>query len=70
MPPSFELNVNGILYSESDRKGGHSRVKGNLELAIGLVLPSVFALVPPDIIRGVAESVRYLDIACFQHLKV
>ncbi|KMZ66790.1 hypothetical protein ZOSMA_289G00310 [Zostera marina] len=57
MPPSFELNVNGILYSESDRKGGHSRVKGNLELAIGLVLPSVFALVPPDIIRGVAESV-------------
>lgn len=59
MPASFELNVNGILYSEADRKGGSSRVKGNLELGIGLVLPPVFTLVPSDIIRGVAESVRY-----------
>ncbi|XP_021721433.1 uncharacterized protein LOC110688995 isoform X2 [Chenopodium quinoa] len=54
-PDQFSLSVNGILYS--DRRGVRSRLKGQLEMKISLILPPVLAVVPEDVLRGVSEAV-------------
>ncbi|XP_047322680.1 uncharacterized protein LOC124926491 [Impatiens glandulifera] len=54
-PSEFSLNVKGALYP--DRRGGRSRLKGQLQLSISFVLPPVLALVPEDVRRDVAETV-------------
>ncbi|XP_078437192.1 uncharacterized protein LOC144707819 [Wolffia australiana] len=60
-PPHFELDVRGTLFA--DRGGRRSRLRGSLQMSIGLVLPPVFSLVPEQVLRGVADSVlrRLLD---------
>ncbi|XP_072991435.1 uncharacterized protein [Typha latifolia] len=55
MPSHFALTVEGTLYPE--RRGGRSRLKGHLEMSVGCSLPPVLALLPEEILRGVAESV-------------
>ncbi|KAJ0987445.1 hypothetical protein J5N97_005801 [Dioscorea zingiberensis] len=58
MPSHFSLRVQGALYAERKRSsGGRSRLKGHLEMSISLVLPSVLALVPENILRAAAETV-------------
>ncbi|KAF8399524.1 hypothetical protein HHK36_015390 [Tetracentron sinense] len=54
-PSHFALGVRGALYP--DRLGMRSRLKGQLEMNISFVLPPILALVPDDVLRGVAESV-------------
>ncbi|XP_021770853.1 uncharacterized protein LOC110735041 [Chenopodium quinoa] len=54
-PDQFSLSVNGILYS--DRRGVRSRLKGQLEMKISVILPPVLAMVPEDVLRGVSEAV-------------
>lgn len=56
MPSYFALSVQGMLYPE--QKGGRRRLKGELEMSFSFVLPPVLALVPENVLRGVAESVR------------
>ncbi|OAY62792.1 hypothetical protein ACMD2_10325 [Ananas comosus] len=55
MPSYFALSVQGMLYPE--QKGGRRRLKGELEMSFSFVLPPVLALVPENVLRGVAESV-------------
>lgn len=55
-PSDFSLVVDGNLYPE--RHGNRSRLKGQLEIKISCVLPYVLDLVPEDIRRDAAESVR------------
>lgn len=54
-PSHFCLGVKGALYPE--RRGMRSRLKGQLQMEISFVLPTVLALVPEDVRRDVAESV-------------
>ncbi|XP_072971230.1 uncharacterized protein [Typha angustifolia] len=55
-PSDFVLSVEGALYPE--RRGGRSRLKGHLEMRVGCILPPMLlALVPENILRGIAESV-------------
>lgn len=62
-PSQFSLDVNGALYS--DRRGPRTRLKGQLQMSISFVLPPVLGLVPQNIRRDVAESVR--PSTCRQH---
>lgn len=62
-PSEFSLCVKGALYP--DRRGSRSRLKGQLQMSISFVLPPVLSLVPEDIRRDVAESVRHLRPSCF-----
>uniref|UniRef100_A0A2P2J978 Uncharacterized protein LOC105133477 n=1 Tax=Rhizophora mucronata TaxID=61149 RepID=A0A2P2J978_RHIMU len=55
-PSHFELGVRGALYSE--RQGSISRLKGQLEMTMGLILPPMVALIPEDVCGNVADSVR------------
>ncbi|XP_038699330.1 uncharacterized protein LOC119996686 isoform X1 [Tripterygium wilfordii] len=57
-PAHFTLGVKGALYP--DRRGAQSRLKGLMEINISFVLPPVLALIPEDVCRSVAESVRPL----------
>ena len=57
-PSQFSLGVKGALYPE--RREARSRLKGQLQMTISFVLPPVRALVPEDVRRDVAESVRLL----------
>ncbi|XP_078160742.1 uncharacterized protein LOC144556127 [Carex rostrata] len=54
-PTDFSLGVKGFLYPE--RKGGSGRLKGHLEISISCILPPALALVPDNVLRGVAELV-------------
>lgn len=54
-PAHFSLAVNGALYP--DRRGVRSRLKGQLEMKISVILPQMLSLVPEDLIRSVSESV-------------
>ncbi|XP_065856518.1 uncharacterized protein [Euphorbia lathyris] len=54
-PSQFSLGVNGALYA--DRLGPRTRLKGELEMNISFILPSVLALIPEDVRRNVAETV-------------
>ncbi|KAK1563073.1 hypothetical protein Q3G72_021957 [Acer saccharum] len=54
-PSHFSLGVKGALYS--DRRGTRSRLKGQLEMNISFVLPTMLVLVPEDVRRSLAESV-------------
>ncbi|KAF3322929.1 hypothetical protein FCM35_KLT12918 [Carex littledalei] len=54
-PTDFSLGVKGLLYPE--RKGGSGRLKGHLEISISCILPPALALVPDNVLRGVAELV-------------
>ncbi|GFY87019.1 hypothetical protein Acr_05g0006580 [Actinidia rufa] len=54
-PSEFTLGVKGTMYPE--RRGTQSRLKGQLQMSISFVLPPVFALVPEDVRREVAQSV-------------
>ncbi|KMT17332.1 hypothetical protein BVRB_2g040230 [Beta vulgaris subsp. vulgaris] len=54
-PNHFDLGVHGSLYS--DRRGVRSRLKGQLELKISVVLPPVLGFIPEDVCRSVSESV-------------
>lgn len=62
MPPHFELDVQGSLYSDKrvggggGGVGGRSRLKGHLAISVSLVLPPVLTLVPAEVLRNVAES--------------
>ncbi|KAJ4835387.1 hypothetical protein Tsubulata_010549 [Turnera subulata] len=53
-PSQFSLEVKGTLFA--DRRV-QTRLKGQLEMSISLVLPPVVALVPEDVRKSVAESV-------------
>ncbi|KAL8160975.1 hypothetical protein V2J09_012464 [Rumex salicifolius] len=54
-PGEFSLGVKGALYP--DRRGPRSRLKGQLEMKIDVVLPQMFSLLPEDVVRNVSESV-------------
>ncbi|KAI9153023.1 hypothetical protein LWI28_004584 [Acer negundo] len=54
-PSHFSLGVKGALYS--DRQGKRSRLKGQLEMNISFVLPTMLAMVPEDVRRSLVESV-------------
>lgn len=54
-PAHFSLGVKGALYT--DRRGVRSRLKGQLEMKISVVLPQMLSLVPEDLLRSVSESV-------------
>ncbi|XP_043725506.1 uncharacterized protein LOC122672066 [Telopea speciosissima] len=54
-PSQFKLEVRGALYP--DRQGMRTRLKGQLEMEISFVLPTVLALVPEDSLKGIGESV-------------
>ncbi|KAJ4753454.1 hypothetical protein LUZ62_044800 [Rhynchospora pubera] len=54
-PTDFSLGVKGLLYPK--REGGSGRLKGHLDISISCILPPALALVPENILRGVAESV-------------
>lgn len=54
-PNHFSLGVNGTLYS--DKRGVRSKLKGQLEMKISVILPPVLTLVPDDVRRSVTESV-------------
>lgn len=62
-PSQFSLSVKGALYP--DRGGARSRLKGQLQMSISFVLPPMLALIPEDIRRDVAESVRHLSALFF-----
>ncbi|XP_018511570.1 uncharacterized protein LOC103849504 isoform X3 [Brassica rapa] len=51
----FTLGVQGALYP--DRGGSHTRLKGQLEMNVSFVLPSVLAFVPEDVKRSVANAI-------------
>ncbi|KAF6171785.1 hypothetical protein GIB67_007306 [Kingdonia uniflora] len=53
-PSDFTLGVRGSLYP--DRRGVRTRLKGDLETKISFVLPPMLAVIPEDVLRGVAES--------------
>ncbi|KAJ0098400.1 hypothetical protein Patl1_21872 [Pistacia atlantica] len=55
-PSQFSLGVKGALYSDS--RGPRSRLKGQLEMNISFILPPALALIPEDVRRNIAESVR------------
>lgn len=55
-PDSFDLAVRGSLYADRSRRA--SRMKGHLEISITCVLPPALRIVPENVLRGVAESVR------------
>lgn len=58
VPSHFSLRVQGALYAERKRSnGGHSRLRGHLEMSICVVLPAVLAIVPENILRVTAETV-------------
>lgn len=61
-PDSFDLGVRGSLYADRSRRA--SRMKGHLEIAITCVLPPALRIVPDNVLRGVAESVRDPFTAC------
>jgi hypothetical protein len=64
-PLSFDLGVSGSLYADRSRgRAAGCRMKGHLEIAITVVLPPPLRLVPESVLRGVAESVRWLDCVC------
>jgi len=54
-PTHFGLGVKGALYT--DRRGVRSRLKGQLEMKISVILPQMLSLVPEDLLRSVSESV-------------
>ncbi|XP_058082825.1 uncharacterized protein LOC131230819 isoform X4 [Magnolia sinica] len=54
-PSHFALCVKGALYS--DRRGIHSRLRGQLEMSISCILPPALSLIPEDVLKGVSESV-------------
>lgn len=54
-PAHFSLGVKGALYT--DRRGLRSRLKGQLEMRISVILPQMLSLVPEDLLRSVSESV-------------
>lgn len=54
-PSDFSLGVKGALYP--DRRGKHTRLRGQLEMNISFVLPPVLELVPEDVRRNVANAV-------------
>ncbi|KAJ8433121.1 hypothetical protein Cgig2_023079 [Carnegiea gigantea] len=54
-PGHFSLGVKGALYT--DRCGVRSRLKGQLEMRISVILPQMLSLVPEDLLRRVSESV-------------
>ncbi|KAK2655661.1 hypothetical protein Ddye_008713 [Dipteronia dyeriana] len=54
-PSHFSLGIKGALYSY--RQGTRSRLKGQLEMSISFVPPTMLALVPEDVRRRLAESV-------------
>lgn len=66
-PSQFSLGVKGALYP--DRQGPRSRLKGQLQMSISFVLPPMLALVPDNIRRDVAESVRHLHPSLSLSLK-
>jgi len=57
-PADFSLEVKGALYP--DRRGKHTRLRGQLEMNISFVLPPVLELVPEDVRRNLANAVRKL----------
>lgn len=63
-PRHFGLDVRGLLYPDrGDGAGGataagrRSRLRGRLQMSITFVLPPMLALVPEQVLRGVADSV-------------
>ncbi|CAD5333482.1 unnamed protein product [Arabidopsis thaliana] len=54
-PADFSLEVKGALYP--DRRGKHTRLRGQLEMNISFVLPPVLELVPEDVRRNLANAV-------------
>lgn len=66
-PTDFSLGVKGLLYPE--RKGGSGRLKGHLEISISCILPPALALVPDNVLRGVAELVRSILLSSFDFRK-
>lgn len=56
-PSQFSLGVKGSLYP--DRNGPRSKLRGQLQMSISFVLPPMLALVPEDVRRDVADTVRY-----------
>ncbi|KAG5407438.1 hypothetical protein IGI04_013557 [Brassica rapa subsp. trilocularis] len=54
-PSDFSLGVKGALYP--DRRGKHTRLRGQLEMNISFVLPPVLELVPEDVRRNLANAV-------------
>ncbi|KAL2924433.1 hypothetical protein RDABS01_019391 [Bienertia sinuspersici] len=56
VPPShFTLRIHGTLYP--DRRGAKSRLKGQLEIHISVILPPGLSLIPEDVRQSVSESV-------------
>ncbi|KAH9615275.1 hypothetical protein KSS87_011960 [Heliosperma pusillum] len=54
-PTQFNLGVKGALYP--DRRGLRTRLKGQLEMKISVILPPMLALVPEYMLRSVSETV-------------
>ncbi|KAL4581794.1 hypothetical protein LXL04_006322 [Taraxacum kok-saghyz] len=54
-PSEFSLDVKGALYPY--RQGNLNRLKGQLTMTIAFDLPPVFALIPEDVRRDVANTV-------------
>ncbi|KAK9741106.1 hypothetical protein RND81_03G082100 [Saponaria officinalis] len=52
---SLVLGVKGALYP--DRRGLRTRLKGQLEMTISVILPPMLALVPEYMLRSVSETV-------------
>ncbi|KFK33198.1 hypothetical protein AALP_AA6G342900 [Arabis alpina] len=67
-PTDFTLGVKGALYP--DRRGEHTRLKGQLETNVSFVLPSVLELVPEDVRRNVANTVRNYFVNSFCKLNM
>lgn len=55
-PSEFSLGVKGALYPF--RQGNRSRLKGQLSMSLTFDLPPMFSLIPEDVRRDVAETVR------------
>ncbi|KAK9741102.1 hypothetical protein RND81_03G081700 [Saponaria officinalis] len=54
-PTQFSLGVKGALYP--DRRGLRTRLKGQLEMTISVILPPMLTLVPEYMLRSVSETV-------------
>ncbi|KAJ8775151.1 hypothetical protein K2173_020155 [Erythroxylum novogranatense] len=54
-PSQFTLFVKGALYP--DRRGARTRLKGQLEMKMGFILPPMLKLIPEDVRRNIAETV-------------
>ncbi|RWW03619.1 hypothetical protein GW17_00033206 [Ensete ventricosum] len=58
MPPHFALSVQGVLYPDRSSSSSSSRLKGHLEMGISMILPPVLQLVPEDVLKSIADTVR------------